>query len=48
MTKRPFPRSRCDVRQPRRVPKPEHAQRREGDEMACSCGARWPSEEEHP
>lgn len=25
-----------------------HIQRREGDEMACSCGARWPVEEEHP
>lgn len=24
------------------------AQRREGDEMACRCGARWPVGEDHP
>lgn len=36
-------------RQPPRVPKPEHSTRREGDEMACSCGARWAADgEEHP
>lgn len=26
----------------------KHRQRREGDEIACSCGARWPTDEEHP
>jgi len=26
----------------------DHRTRREGDEMACSCGARWPSWEAHP
>lgn len=25
-----------------------HYQRREGDEMACRCGKRWPAGEEHP
>lgn len=25
-----------------------HVQRRESDEMACSCGARWPVGEDHP
>lgn len=42
----PYP--RFDRRRPRVVPKTKHAQRREGDEMACSCGARWPIDEEHP
>ena len=28
--------------------KSRHLVRREGDERACSCGARWPAEEEHP
>ena len=26
----------------------KHYQRREGDEMACSCGARWAVGEDHP
>jgi hypothetical protein len=25
-----------------------HAPRREGDEMACKCGKRWPVGEDHP
>ncbi len=25
-----------------------HLPRREGDEVACSCGLRWPIGEEHP
>ena len=25
-----------------------HTTRREGDEMACRCGARWPVGEDHP
>lgn len=25
-----------------------HDTRREGDEMACRCGLRWPVGEEHP
>lgn len=25
-----------------------HVVRREGDEMACKCGARWPIGEDHP
>lgn len=25
-----------------------HGARREGDEMACRCGVRWPVGEEHP
>lgn len=32
-------------------PKPKrelHLKRREGDENACSCGARWPVGDEHP
>lgn len=28
--------------------KSAHYHRREGDEMACSCGARWAVGEEHP
>jgi len=27
---------------------PRHAIRREGDEMACSCGARWEVGGDHP
>lgn len=25
-----------------------HREMRQGDEYACSCGARWPIDEEHP
>lgn len=25
-----------------------HVRQRQGDEYACSCGARWPIDEEHP
>jgi len=25
-----------------------HRERREGDEMACCCGKRWPIGEDHP
>lgn len=36
----------------RKIPRPKtstkHATRREGDEMACSCGRRWPNGESHP
>lgn len=28
--------------------RPTHSIRREGDEMACSCGRRWPIGEDHP
>jgi len=31
-----------DLRQPR------HHERAEGDEIACSCGKRWPHDEVHP
>lgn len=31
-----------------RSARPKHATRREGDEMACSCGARWEVGEDHP
>jgi len=27
---------------------PRHITRREGDEMACKCGARWDAGEQHP
>lgn len=35
---------------PRLAPKTRavHMTRREGDEMACSCGARWENGEAHP
>lgn len=36
----------------RKIPRPKtstrHATRREGDEMACSCGSRWEAGESHP
>lgn len=31
-----------------RVSAPLHVHRREGDEMACRCGKRWPIGEDHP
>lgn len=38
---RKIPRTSCR-------PAPRHIERREGDEMACSCGARWDTGESHP
>lgn len=45
MTRHPQRRPR--YRQPT-IPEIAHRTRREGDEMACSCGKRWPVGEDHP
>lgn len=40
--------NRADPPFPKSMASGHHWTRREGDETACSCGKRWPSDEEHP
>ncbi len=30
------------------IPRDPHRQHQQGDEIACSCGKRWPVGEDHP